>query len=683
MAAAIGLWAVPAGGAEAFEVSAGFGWQNCYRPLEWTPIEVFIRHKKLKEPFGGTLILSVQQDGLNTMTLRRPFVLADKKQRLRLPLAARVSLHVSEVRLRIVNDRGRVVWSRQVDVYGYDSHHRLEEVGRDDLLVGVVGRVSSSLLRLDADAHAVRSGRPGKLWVKRKREEGLPFDWSGYASLDTLVLLDCKWSRISPHQSRAILDWVSKGGKVLLVLGGRPLPDDHPLADLLPFRPGQPRKVPAPTSLLGWWDQRAPRQVACWDLDVPMPPRWRKTTESGVTFCAVGDHGFGQVAVAGFNPAAAIRERGTELSGYWMNVLRLVLGPDRLAQGTYETEYVQMDYYQLGREGPATNRVIGNLYAPLKPLSIWWVIGVLGALAVLLGPVDYLVLRAAGRLPLTWITSTVVIVLFSVGAYYGVQAVRAGEMEIRVVSVVDGVKGGPTWSCRYSGIFSPAHRSYMVDGLERKEWWSGLAPTRGSYLLHEQEGFDSRPIPYHQEGGANLPIRLPISEWTMLCLLTERPGDEVPFEATVEDLGGGRLRVTLVNRSEHPIENACVRVAGDRQADLGPVPAGQTRVIERSFHPVSPWHVGLEDAPAGYYPYGPTEPNLSDPFTPGAAYYARGAIGRTRAILNLLDEGAAVVCAEYRPPEAGFRIEGKRCKYHHIRLARLVVFPRPAGGEAF
>ena len=76
----------------------------------------------------------------------------------------------------------------------------------------------------------------------------------------------------------------------------------------------------------------------------------------------------------------------------------------------------------------------------MRPLSIWWVILLLGTLAVLLGPVDYKILKRLDRLPLTWLTCTFWIVLFSVGAYYGVRALRGGKLQMRVVSVLDGIE---------------------------------------------------------------------------------------------------------------------------------------------------------------------------------------------------------------------------------------------------
>jgi len=62
------------------------------------------------------------------------------------------------------------------------------------------------------------------------------------------------------------------------------------------------------------------------------------------------------------------------------------------------------NYYHFEQDdaNAGMNAVFEYLYVVLKPLSIWWVIALLVLLAVLLGPVDYLVLKRYDKLPWTW-----------------------------------------------------------------------------------------------------------------------------------------------------------------------------------------------------------------------------------------------------------------------------------------
>jgi len=95
-----------------------------------------------------------------------------------------------------------------------------------------------------------------------------------------------------------------------------------------------------------------------------------------------------------------------------------------------------------------------------------------------------------------------------VGAYYGVQAVRGGVMQLRAVSVVDGVTGtAGGWSTTYAGLFAPRSAEYLLDGAEGKQWWSGIAPME-DYLSAYQRGL-GRNIAYLQHDGGNLPRGVP------------------------------------------------------------------------------------------------------------------------------------------------------------------------------
>ena len=54
---------------------------------------------------------------------------------------------------------------------------------------------------------------------------------------------------------------------------------------------------------------------------------------------------------------------------------------------------------------------------------------------------------------------------------------------------------------------------------------------------------------------------------------------------------------------------------------------------------------------------------------------------RTQAISAYLEHGAAVVCVEYDQAPVPFAVDARSCKYDHIQLARLVVFPREQNEE--
>ena len=305
----------------------------------------------------------------------------------------------------------------------------------------------------------------------------------------------------------------------------------------------------------------------------------------------------------------------------------------------------------------------------MRPLSIWWVILLLTTLAVLLGPVDYKVLKHRGRLPLTWLTCSFWIVVFSVGAYYGVQTLRGGKMQLRVVSVLDGIEDDCAWSTNYCGLFAPYSADYQLKGLEDNQWWSGIAPTQRTIWAYNRE-VGSRRIYCYQHDGGNLPYSLPINIWTIQCLLNESPLERLPFKAELER-DGDEVIVHLVNESDAPILKGYVLLGNNRGVDFGPVPGHSGKEFRSKLRTLRVW----ESPPtgSGYYRLGS---DYSANYKSEDAFFAQGCLQRTQAINAYLARGAAMVCAQYDKAPVSFEVKGRSCNYNHIQLVRLVVFPQ-------
>jgi hypothetical protein len=381
---------------------------------------------------------------------------------------------------------------------------------------------------------------------------------------------------------------------------------------------------------------------------------------------AEGPVGFGRVGVLPFDVSLqASPEKATaqQASRFWASRMDGLLGRRKIeATDRRYGRYDEGDYwhYELGESAEAANSVLEHLLRipELRPMSIWVVILLLVGLAVLLGPVDYFVLKKLDRLPLTWVTSGAIIAVFSVAAYYGVEALRAGQMQVRAVSVVDAVQGGTAREAMYAGIFAPRSDDYKLSNLGRHEWWSAAAPTQSSYLYSHDTGIGGRHVYCFQADGGNLPYSLPINIWSMQCLLREAPLTEAPLSATVRR-DGGTVEVRIVNHADAPIRRASVRVSGSRWMLLDTVPAGGERTFRGSLRRGGDW--SMRDAYAG--------------FNRDAGYFTPPTQARTDALERLLAQGAAVVCAEYELSDVPFDVSGRMADCNHVRLVRLAVLP--------
>jgi len=712
------LWAAlaaPAAGGpdkprEPFNVDVSFGWGGCCRPMEWTPVEINIT-PNLKKPFQGTLTFSAPQDALTTMRIWRDVALTPGFPQ-RVPLVTKFAFSADECRLTLRDDRTRLYRSYRYPIWsgGYGRTASVQ-VRTGDVLIGAAGRCGFGLLRLPRRSRCPPrepgSGRPGQVYVRTKLPRLLPVDWTGYASLDLLVLYDVDLSELSAHQASAIAQWVRGGGRLLLVLGKNVLPGDSPVTGLLPFRPGSPRRFRVSTSRLRQWGCEPGRKkldsaLTCWGLPADPGEGWRTVRCPGslgppasapagrahraaagrvdLPVFAHGPAGFGSVGVVAFDPAVVGGRQAENLARFWIDRVDPLLHGRRIE---YDPDPADDDAYsggsfELGRAGIAVNAVLEHLHMipELRPLSIWVVVGLLLALAVLVGPVDYLLLKRLDKLPLTWVTSTAWLVLFSVGAYYGVRALRSGAAQVRAVSVIDGIDGVEgAWRTVYAGIFAPISDEYRLTDVSKTGWFASVTASEGSQLYAWSQRGPTREVVCRQRDGGNRPTSLPINIWSMQCLLAESPADEMPFSAVVRRRGG-RVSVTVKNRAGAGIANGCVRLQGDRVMRFGRVGAGKTRTFDGRAGSERPWHARVDDLRRRQEAYH-EPPLLSEGgFTGDEAYFARGCERRTHAVLARLARGDAVVCVRYDAAPAPFALQRAGGTYDHVQMARLLVSVR-------
>ena len=646
------------------------GWDNSYRPEHWVPLS-FIVVSKAKKPVAARLTVFGQQDSMTNMTIDHDFVVTPGVP-ANVPMVTKLRHTPPNFDVTVKADNVRVVrWNNQNGESSYSLNNSLfmDAIPVQDLFVGLCGSGQTGLLKLPEHMTVDSTSDNGhsRVHVKEKVLNLLPWDWTGYDCLDLLILHDPEWSQMNEVQARAIVAWVNNGGRLLLVLGSHPLPRDHVLAKMLPFVVGPAREVPLAQSQISNWEMQHPtkRSVTCWTL--PTAKGWKTLTiNTDVHYFSRGLVGFGTVGVLAFAPSELL---GTEPGAqFWCGILKEFdtrCGPwsnDGSISNSGSYGSGRFEQYDLGETVDDANAVLTHLQSipEMRPLSIWWIISLLSVLALVLGPLDYFVLKRIDRLPLTWVTSTSVIVLFSVGAYYGVEKIRGGVMQVRAVTVTDAVQGQPNscWSTTMCGIFAPSSDSYKLTGPKGNQWWSALSPHQGRNDYSYQRQDATRNIYCSQQDGGNLPAALPINIWSMQCMQAETQSPAFPLSARVVFGDDRQVKVTLENHGDDALADGFVRVSySDSELccmPLGSVPPHSTKEFTGQAMPIG-------------------NPLSGWPKEILSAFRTQGVLARTLAISQYHEQGAAVILATFTNASLPFSVENRKGNVNHIQFVRLVV----------
>lgn len=260
----------------------------------------------------------------------------------------------------------------------------------------------------------------------------LPITWSAYAGHEMIVLQDRPALHLSPAAERALADWVRAGGALVLVSNLDPGEyRGSPLEDLLPLEPEGTRQEDARTYLRG--QVRQARVLLA---------------EDGVPLVVAGRREAGQVFLV-TTPVLSQDSLGNRLTeqlwAYILHEIKMEASPLRAHRFD--------DNSNLLSRPP-------ELPMPSAATLSWYLIGYV----LLVGPVNYGLLRRKDRM--LWIVFTVPLIAlaFSVGAYGTNAWSRSSHTVLREVGILH-VMAGSRHALLDGNlmIFSPRSRRYELD----------------------------------------------------------------------------------------------------------------------------------------------------------------------------------------------------------------------------
>ncbi len=275
--------------------------------------------------------------------------------------------------------------------------------------------------------------------------EDLPERVEAWGLLDRLIWQDTDSTRLSTEQLDALRGWVAGGGRLVIVGGTAGPASLSALPDvLLPYRPTATTDVEpaALVALLG----EIPN-------DATTLPALSGELSGGRALASAGDrtvaadvsYGSGSVTIVGFDPTASWI-KGTSLAeGMWRRLL-----PTRSIGGPIVGDDSQIL--------SAASQLPSLALPPVGGL-----IALLGAYILLIGPINYFVLRRLDRREYAWVTMPVLIVAFAAGAYGFGSLLRGSDLIVNEVAIVRGSPGTTDGTAQvYLGVFSPSRGTYQL-----------------------------------------------------------------------------------------------------------------------------------------------------------------------------------------------------------------------------
>ena len=518
-----------------FTLDIRAGYENGYRLGEWFPVEI-----------------NVGNDGPDIRaTLEWSFPGQPEEQifqrTIDLPRGARKRVLIDV----FANTFARTGLVRILD--GSDELARqdvtLESFDESVFLIGVLSSDPALMNSLDAQQVSGYSNTR----VRHLVASGLPETVAELRGLNALFLHDIDSAALSPAQREAIGLWVGQGGQLVVSGGVNAQKAAGGLADLLPVQAigALSQGDLAPLAQLA--GNNAPPLAASAALNQAQPRAGAEQLPLGAPLLYQWAYGSGRVIFSAFDLNSL---RGWAGEGaLWSQLLPR---PPTLLPGAGSTLH---QFNLLDR---------GVLKLPVLDLpSTFTILLFLLVYILIIGPLNYVILRRLRRLELAWVTIPVIVLTFAAGLYIVGRVVRGGQPQFNQVAVVQGVEGqGRGGATSFIGLFSPNRSNYTLS------FSPGTLVSSGSSRSFLISRFDT--VVADEAGARTLDLLADVASVT--TIVAEAAIDlplSVQSNLTVDDSGvQGEIR----NTGTSPLEDVTI-VRGEMFAELGTLAPGANQQI--------------------------------------------------------------------------------------------------------
>lgn len=580
----LGAWAQTGAAQSGLTMTARAGFDGFYKSGQWVPVYVTLSNSGASVE-GTVQIVTNPASASERLVYEAPVNLPPQSRKL-VTLYVQAPNFTSSLTVALLDENGNPVAEVKTN--------SLSQLPSDALLYGVVTPEPGEFGFLENVAGTYKEARAAFLSLEELPEMAVPWN-----NLDVLIIHDSDTGQLTPAQKEALNAWVDTGGQLVLTGGANWQKTTAAFGDKLPVTisgsesvddlpdlvtaVGEPFRDPGPYVI-------ANSSLARGEL---------LFHQDGLPILARQSQGRGAVYFLALDPALAPLQDWDGSERFWAGIAAQVPGQS------------------LWGAGPQNGYAAKNAAASLPSVSLpsaWQLGTLLLVYIVIMGPVNYWILRRRNKLERAWLTIPALVLVFSGIAYLIGFQIRGTTALVNQMAVA------------YSTVDSEYARVYSLLGL--------FSPQRSTHDLIFGDGALARPFgsDFGPDLGGNgrigsiqygrdvtiTGIRLDTAETQTFTAQNSVPALNISGEAALNLKDGSlTLDVTVQNNSEILLETASL-LFGSTAIELGDLAAGQSETIS---HVVGSTPAGSGSAP-GFRPVRPGYAPL---------------VGNTEAILGTFD----------------------------------------------
>lgn len=573
-------FAPPRQGQPDLELTVSVGYNGYFQKGQWTPVRVAIGNAG--DNLDGELrVRTGSNGGLAETTYSTPL---DLPQGARKQIFLYVSLesYAQKVQVEIVDTSGTVVERGSAE---------LRPTGQGDILYAVVTGSPFGAV----DLTALWPGTGNAYQVNWQLEEIPPLA-DALAGLDVLMFHDVDTGALTAEQLAAITNWVLSGGHLLVVGGESWQRTTSGFESMLPVSLEGAVPVDSLVSLAEdflYLPGETLDEETTATNSTPLPTARVLAATGAVPLIVRSEHGDGVIDFLAVDPNSEPLRSWGDKEYLWYTLVASVGQRPSWANG--------FDDWSMAREATLTTS------STVLPTFLQ-LCGFLTLYIVLVGPVNYLILKRLNRREWAWFSIPILILIFSVLAYTVGFNLRGNVATVNRLTVVRSWSGSEQAQVTsLIGVQSPRRRSYDI------------AVERGYTLRTLPDIGTGLSVPaLITEGTRYVAESIPIDAGTVASFTASGQGAAPALDAEVSwHLGLAhmpRVEGRVTNTTDRTFEDAVVLVKGESRY-LGNLAPGETRSFDITLGPQDPGSLTLGNPQNQYSPYytGPWSYTSSSP----------------------------------------------------------------------